>query len=356
MTAELAGRPPVADPVPGSRMRREIAEQPARWQDTLSRGDAQLRAVRDRIWSRPPRAVLFVARGTSDHAALYGGYLVQTALQVPAASASPSVVTLYGAAPDLRDVLVVAVSQSGGSPDLVAFVEMARDRGAATLTLTNDTSSALAAISDETIDILAGQETSVAATKSYTAELLTLAALFADVDTAALLPSLPDLGERVLADASGPVPELAARYRYATRVMTAARGYSSASAREAALKLVETSYVSAHGMSSADLLHGPVALLDQSVPLLCFASAGPDAAEIGHLVELAGGRGVDVDVIGDGTVAGRTMPAVLPRDVRPELRPILEILPAQLLAAEVAVARGYDPDAPRGLSKVTRTY
>jgi glucosamine--fructose-6-phosphate aminotransferase (isomerizing) len=119
---------------------------------------------------------------------------------------------------------------------------------------------------------------------------------------------------------------------------------------------VETSYVSAHGMSSADLLHGPVALLDQSVPLLCFTSAGPDAREIAQLVDLAGERGVDVDVIGDGTVTGRTLPAVLPRDVAPELRPVLEILPAQLLAAEVAVARGYDPDAPRGLSKVTRTY
>ena len=100
--------------------------------------------------------------------------------------------------------------------------------------------------------------------------------------------------------------------------MTAARGYSSASAREAALKLVETSYVSAHGMSSADLLHGPVALLDQSVPLLCFTSEGPDAPEMQDLVTLAARRGVDVDVIGDGTVAGRTLPAVLPRGVAPQ--------------------------------------
>jgi glucosamine--fructose-6-phosphate aminotransferase (isomerizing) len=297
-----------------------------------------------------------VARGTSDHAALYASYLVQTALRVPASLASPSVVTLYGAAPDLEGVLVVAVSQSGGSPDLVAFLEMARARGADTLTLTNDADSALARISHETIDILAGRETAVAATKSYTGELLALAALFAADGTVALLPSLPQLGDEVLARAAGPVEELAARYRYATRVMTAARGYSSASAREAALKLVETSYVSAHGMSSADLLHGPVALLDQSVPLLCFASAGPDAPEIQQLAALAAQRGVDVDVIGDGTVAGRTLPAVLPAGVAPELRPVLEILPAQLLAAEVAVARGFDPDAPRGLSKVTRTY
>jgi glucosamine--fructose-6-phosphate aminotransferase (isomerizing) len=337
-------------------MRREIAEQPARWQDVLDAGGQQLRELRLRIRDRPPRSVLFVARGTSDHAALYANYLVQTGLGLPAASASPSVVTLYHAAPDLRDVLVVAVSQSGGSPDLVSFVEMARHRGAATLTLTNDTGSALAGISDEVVDVRAGRETAVAATKSYTGELLALAALFADDDVSALLPSLPELGEQVLRDAAGPVAELAGRFRYADRVMTAGRGYSSASAREAALKLVETSYVSAHGMSSADLLHGPVALLDQSVPLLCFSSAGPDAPELADLVAQAGARGVDVDVIGDGTVTGRTLPAVLPRGVAPELRPVLEILPAQLLAADIAVARGYDPDAPRGLSKVTRTF
>jgi glucosamine--fructose-6-phosphate aminotransferase (isomerizing) len=206
------------------------------------------------------------------------------------------------------------------------------------------------------IDVRAERETAVAATKSYSGELLALAALFAPDDVVAALPSLPDLGERTLDRAAGEIGGLAARYRYATRVVTAARGYSSASAREAALKLVETSYISAHGMSSADLLHGPVAMLDESVPLLCFGSAGPDAGEMRDLVALAGSRGVEADVIGDGTIAGRTLPPLLPRGLAPELRPLLEILPAQLLAGEVAVARGFDPDAPRGLSKVTRTY
>jgi glucosamine--fructose-6-phosphate aminotransferase (isomerizing) len=351
MTADTVPSPPA-----GIRMRREIAEQPARWRELLVAGGEQIAEMRARLWRDRPRLVLFVARGTSDHAALYANYLVQTHLQVPAASASPSVVTLYGGTPDLRDVQVVAVSQSGESPDLVAFVQMARARGAATLTLTNDPGSTLASISDEVLDVRAGREEAVAATKSYTAELVALAALFGNDEVAAALPALPDLGERVLQTAGEPMAELAARYRYATRIMTAARGYSSASAREAALKLVETSYVSAHGMSSADLLHGPVALLDQSVPLLCFVSAGPDAAELRQLVGLAADRGVDVDVVGDGTIAGRSLPAVLPPGVAPELRPVLEILPAQLLAAEVSVARGYDPDSPRGLSKVTRTY
>jgi glucosamine--fructose-6-phosphate aminotransferase (isomerizing) len=337
-------------------MRSEIAEQPARWQDALDQGGDPLRAVRARIRARSPRLVLFVARGTSDHAALYGNYLVQTGLGIPAASASPSVVTLYSAALDLRDVLVVAVSQSGGSPDLVSFVGMARSGGAATVVLTNAPDSPLAGMSDEVIDVRAGHESAVAATKSYTGELLALAALFGSDDVAAQLGGLPALGEEVLRASDDPVRRLALAYRYAGRVVTAGRGYSSASAREAALKLMETSYISAHGLSSADLLHGPVAMLDQSVPLLCFASAGPDAAEAGDLVALGRSRGVDVDVIGDGAVSGRGLPAVLPSGVAPELRPLLEILPAQLLAAEIAVARGFDPDSPRGLSKVTRTY
>lgn len=341
---------------PGSRMRREIAEQPTRWEDLLHQEDRRLQRLRARIWNRPPQLVLFVARGTSDNAALYGNYLVQTSLRLPAASASPSVVTLYGAQLALRKVLVVAVSQSGESPDLVSFVETARTSGAATLSLTNNLDSSLARASDEVLDLHAGSETAVAATKSYTAELLALAALFAPDGVQPLLEQLPEHCDQVLAASHDPITELARVYRYANRVVTAARGYSSASAREAALKLMETSYISAHGMSAADLLHGPVAMLDESVPLLCFGSAGPDAGDMRELVQLAQQQGVDVDVVGDGTVTGGTLPAVLPTGIAPELRPLLEIIPAQQLAAEIAIARGYDPDAPRGLSKVTRTY
>lgn len=341
---------------PGSRMRQEIAEQPDRWEDLLAAEGEHLRGLGERIRSDPPRLVLFVARGTSDHAALCASYLVQTSLGVPSASASPSVVTTYGARIDLRDVLVVAVSQSGESPDIVSYVEMAGSAGATTLGLTNAPGSALAGAAQEVVHLRAGPETAVAATKSYTAELVALTALFAPEAVSARLPELGAAAREVLGSAGPAVRELAGRYRYATRVMTTGRGYSSASAREAALKLMETSYVSAHGMSAADLLHGPIALLDASVPLLCFAAAGPDSAAMAELVELGRRHDVDVDVVGDGTVTGATLPALLPPGTPPELRPVLEILPAQLLAAEMALDRGIDPDEPRRLSKVTRTY
>lgn len=340
----------------GRRMRQEIAEQPDRWQDLLAHEGDHLAHLREEIRARPPRLVLFVARGTSDNAAVCADYLVQTSLGLPTASASPSAVTMFGARLDLHDVLLVAISQSGESPDIVSYVEMARAGGATTLALTNAPGSALAGAVHDVVDLHAGPETAVAATKSYTAELLALTALIAPDDVRAQLQDLHSAARDVLSAAGPAVVELAGRYRYTTRVVTAGRAFSSASAHEAALKLMETSYVSAHGMSAADLLHGPIALLDQSVPLLCFASAGPDATSMTELVELGRGQGVDVDVIGDGSVAPSTLPPLLPRGLAPQLRPLLEVLPAQLLAAEMALARGIDPDRPRGLSKVTRTY
>ena len=360
-------------PAPGSLMRADIAEQPDAWRRLLDAADQDLARARDLLHRAAPRFVLFAARGTSDHAALYGSYLAQTSLGLPAGLASPSVTTLYGAQQHLDDVLLVGVSQSGRSPDLLRTLEAARAAGALTVAVTNDPDSPLASAADVAVDLRSGPEHAVAATKTYTAELLAIALLLGSPALRSALQTLPDLAEEVLASAGAVIPSWAARYRYATRVVTAGRGFSSASAREAALKLTETAYVSAHGYSTADLLHGPMAMLDESVPLLCFASAGPDAQGIHDLVALAATRGVDVDVIGDGSVTGtdtgpsarEPLPPLLPGLVaagfdltateRAALRPLLEILPAQLLAAEVALDRGFDPDAPRGLSKITRT-
>jgi glucosamine--fructose-6-phosphate aminotransferase (isomerizing) len=338
----------------GQVMRAEIHEQPSRWATFLGKEAGSLTEARDLLDSGP-RFVLFVARGTSDHAALYGSYLVQTTLNLPTGSASPSATTLYGARPDMRGVLVVAISQSGQSPDLLAFAQMARSNGAKVLAITNAGDSPLAAAAHVCVDVMAGPERAVAATKTYTGQLLALLALLGPTDGRESLQALPEAAERVLSGAADPVRSLAARYRYSTRAVVAARGYSSASAKETALKLAETAYLSAHGFSAADLLHGPMAMLDEMVPLLLFASAGPDAAQMGDLFRIARERRVEVDVIGDGSVPGGMLPGLLPAGLAPQVRPLLEILPAQLLAAELAVSRGYDPDSPRGLKKVTHT-
>jgi glucosamine--fructose-6-phosphate aminotransferase (isomerizing) len=352
VTPALASRP-------GHLMAAEISEQPAVWRRLLAEGgaagiDAAAAAIRD----RRPRAVLFVARGTSDHAALYAKYLVEIRHGLPAGLVSPSTMTAYGARPDLRDVLMIGVSQSGGSPDLVRSLAVAREQGALTVAVTNDASSALAQAAHAHVDVLAGPERSVAATKSYTAQLLALYLLLErvrDVDGRAAAAPLPDLGDALL-ERGAEITALAQRYRFAQRMLTTARGYSYPTAREAALKLMETSYVSAQAFSGADLLHGPLALVDPQVPVLAVVAAGIGGAAMGDVLPRLAERSADVCCVGHpAAVADAAVGFALPDGAPEELSPLLEILPFQLLALHVAVGRGGDPDAPRGLSKVTET-
>jgi glutamine---fructose-6-phosphate transaminase (isomerizing) len=344
---------------PGHLMAAEIGEQPAIWRSLLAHGDAAgIDAAAALIRSRRPRAVLFVARGTSDHAALYAKYLVEIRHGLPAGLVSPSTMTAYGARPDLRDVLMIGVSQSGGSPDLVRSLAVAREQGALTVAVTNDVSSALARAAHAHVDVLAGPERSVAATKSYTAQLLALYLLLEkvrDVDGRAAAAPLPDLGDALL-ERRAEIVELARRYRFAQRMLTTARGYSYPTAREAALKLMETSYVSAQAFSGADLLHGPLALVDPQVPVLAVVAAGVGGAARGDVLPRLADRNADVCCVGHpAAVADAAAGFTLPDGAPEELSPLLEILPFQLLALHVAVGRGGDPDAPRGLSKITET-
>jgi glucosamine--fructose-6-phosphate aminotransferase (isomerizing) len=340
-------------------MAAEIAEQPAVWRRLLVDGPAAgIDEAAALIRSRRPRAVLFVARGTSDHAALYAKYLGEIRHGLPAGLVSPSTMTAYGARPDLRDVLMIGVSQSGGSPDLVRSLAVAREQGALTVAVTNDATSPLAQTAHAHVDVLAGPERSVAATKSYTAQLLALHLLLErvrEVDGRVAAAPLPDLGDALLARREE-ITALAQRYRFAQRMVTTARGYSYPTAREAALKLMETSYVSAQAFSGADLLHGPLALVDPQVPVLAVVAAGIGGGAMGDVLPRLAERSADVCCVGHAAaVADAAVGVVLPEGAPEELSPLLEILPFQLLALHVAVGRGGDPDAPRGLSKVTET-
>lgn len=338
---------------PGHLMAAEIVEQPQVWRRLLEEGREPIRAAAAQIAATSPRFVLFVARGTSDHAALYAKYLVEINHGLPAGLVSPSTMTVYGARPDLRDVLYIAVSQSGGSPDLVRSVEVARAQGALTVAVTNNAASDLAAAAAIHIDVLAGAEKSVAATKSYTAELLALQLLLGyDRDG---VDALPDLGEQVLTfDAL--VREVAQRYRFAQRLIATGRGYSYPTAREAALKLMETSYLSAQAFSGADLLHGPLATVDPQVPVLAVVPEGAGGQAMAPVLERLAERHADVFGVGDSAaLAGLAGGIALPSGVSDELSPLLEILPLQQLALHLALARGGDPDQPRGLRKVTET-
>ena len=352
---------PVAPAAPaGALMAAEIAEQPAVWRRLLSAaGSAHSEIARaaELIRRQAPRFVLFVARGTSDHAALYGKYLAEITLGLPCGLVSPSTLTAYGARPDLRGVLVVGVSQSGGSPDLVQTLEVARARGGCTVALTNRPGSPLALAAAAHVDVLAGPERAVAATKSYTAQLLALYLLLDRVGggTGDAARPLADLGEQLL-QAEPRVARLAERYRFASRLVSTARGYSYPTAREAALKLMETSYVSAQAFSGADLLHGPLALVDPQVPVLTVVAAGVGGRAMQQVLPRLAEQGADVFCVGTPEAVARAQAGVtLPGGIREEVSPLLEILPFQQLAHHLAVARGENPDAPRGLRKVTET-
>jgi glucosamine--fructose-6-phosphate aminotransferase (isomerizing) len=346
----------------GTGMEVDIREQPDVYARLIEPDHADpIAAVATRIAERRPRHVVLAARGTSDHAALYAAYLIEIRLGLPAGLASPSAITLFGARPDLSAALVIGVSQSGGSPDLIEVLRVAREAGALTLAVTNTPGSPLATTAELTIDIAAGPERAVAATKTYTAELLALLMLVEGVragdgglpaEERAALAVLPELAALTLADPAA--ADLAGRYRFADRIVTTGRGYGYPTARETALKLMETSYLAGLAFSGADLLHGPLAMADPDVPVLAVVGDGPGGRAMREVLAKLGERRADVVVVGPqpvpGTSAHLRVPALDERHA-----PLLDILPLQRLALSLALARGEDPDAPRGISKLTGT-
>ena len=344
----------------GLLMAAEIAEQPEVLRRIIDSGWEPIREVAVKITERRPRFVLLAGRGTSDHAALYAKYLIEVRLSLPCGLVSPSTLTAYGARPDLRETLVVAVSQSGGSPDLTETLTVARECGATTLAVTNAPGSALAAAAEFTVDVLAGPERAVAATKSYTAELLALQLLVAAWTGAgagdAAARRLPDAAAELVGRREE-VVELAQRYRFASRLVVTGRGFAYPTALEAALKLMETSYVAAHAFSGADLLHGPLAMVDPEYPVVAVVPDGVGATAMAPVLQRVRERGADLLVLGGAAAeAAGSHGFVLPGGISEELHPVVDIIALQWLALEIAVARGLDPDRPRGLSKVTETW
>ncbi len=341
---------------PGQHMAAEIAQQPAIFASLIERR-TEIAKVAEVVRERKPRFVLFAARGSSDHAALYAKYLTEVLLELPAGLVSPSTTTLYGGKPDLRDVLVVSVSQSGGSPDLLEVTQAARAQGALTVAVTNTSDSPLNGAAELSVDVGAGVEHAVAATKTYSATLLALYLLFDGIrgGNGEHAARLGELAQSTLDASEEAVREAVRRYRFVDRVLTTGRGFSLPTALEAALKLAETSYLAARAYSGADLLHGPVAAVDGETAVLAVTSAGKGGDALHEVLDVVHSRGADVLAVGsaaDKVSAALRIPVA---ETAEEVAPILEILPIQRLAHGLALARGGDPDSPRGLKKVTRT-
>jgi glutamine---fructose-6-phosphate transaminase (isomerizing) len=347
-----------------SRMRREIGQIPAAVGRVVAGAGGELEAVADAIVHEAPRWVMIAGRGTSDHAAVYAQYLLETYLGLPTGLVKPSVTTVYRAPVAWRGGLVLAISQSGQSPDIVAVVRAARDAGALTVAITNDERSPLAAAAAWHLPCHAGRELAVPATKTYVAELAVVAALVAAIRPSSDLPdglaALPAAlrgtlarTHRWLADAGRSAVE---DFAGTDRALVVSRGYNLATAMELALKLKETVGLFAEAYSTADFAHGPRVLARRDVPILAIRPDGPMGTLVDETLAGIAGNGGRVTVIGGpearlGHHDALALPSVLPE----ALTPILFVVPGQLLVEASARARGLDPDAPVGLGKVTRT-
>ena len=341
-------------------LRDEILEQPAAAQRQLASSQPAIDALAERLRAQPVDSVVIAARGTSDNAAIYAQYVLGTVNRLPVALAAPSILSLYGVVPRFAGALVVGISQSGRSPDVVGVVEAGRRQGAPTLAITNDPTSELAEAAEHVIALDSGPEQAIAATKTYTTSLVAIArlsaALVGDTEAVAALGRLPDAIGRALA-VEPDVERIAADLAAADRCVVLGRGYEYATAREWALKLKELGRVFADPYSAADFQHGPVALVEAGVPVLAVAPEGMAAAGMVELMGRLRERGADLLVLSDAAairaIGNRSI--ALPEDVPEWLRPIVSIVPAQLYAYHVTRARGLDPEAPRNISKVTRT-
>lgn len=346
----------------------EIEQQPEALERTFKAEIEHFRAFRRTMEQKPPSLVVLVARGTSDNAALFARYLIETVVGLPVALAAPSVTTVYGSHVRWKDALVVGISQSGESTDTNLVLEAAREQGALTVGITNESRSAMTNLVDEVFLVRAGRERSVAATKTYTGQLLMgylLAYALGAPFQPAAVQRLAGAAARAL-KAKKHVAELSERYRYMDNAVVVGRGLNYANAFELSLKLMETCYVVAERFSGADFVHGPIALVEKAFPVFVFAAPGPTFVGAREMLDRLKVLDAETIVITESTdtkvlsAATRSIPI---RANTPHVRgcpddmlsPIPYIIPGQLFAAFLAEQKGLNPDKPRTLSKVTKT-
>jgi glutamine---fructose-6-phosphate transaminase (isomerizing) len=349
-----------------SHLRDEIFEQPRVFDRLLTESREQVRAVARAVAERPPKLVVFAARGSSDNAVTYARYLIEVYLGLPVSSSAPSVYSLYNRFPNLSDALVIGISQSGQSPDVVGVLAEAQRQGALTVAITNERSSPLAQAADLLIEQCAGQEVSVAATKTYTTQLVALAMLVAEISQdAQLLAGLDRLpaAARLALDVEEVAADMAEDLAHAPACLVLARGFNYATANELALKFKELAYVFAAPYSAADFMHGPIALAQRGLPAIMIGVCGPSEEGMLDLAEQLVDTGAGVFPISDDphllakATSTYSLSLVAALDGVPEpLSPIVSVIPGQLLAMYLADRRrGGNLDQPRGLAKVTRT-
>jgi glutamine---fructose-6-phosphate transaminase (isomerizing) len=342
-----------------SLMLAEIAEQPAALERTIAEERGKISKLGNTLKARGIDLIVLVARGSSDNAALFGRYLLEITTGIPVSLSAPSVHTMYGARLRLDHALVVGVSQSGEGEDINRVLENARQCGAYTVGITNEPNSAMTRLVDEALLTHGGRERSVAATKTFTGQMILFYMLASELARKApefSCEAIPEFVARAL-EQKPVIHELVQRYVFMENCVVVGRGLAYANAYELALKLMETCYVEAERFSSADFLHGPLAMVERHFPVILFAPPGVMLPGVKSLIERLRELKADtLAITSDFDAAAMcTRSILMPREIDEFLAPIPYIVPGQLFAALLAEAKGLNPDAPRSLSKVTRT-
>ena len=343
-----------------SLMLEEIYQQPAVISTMVnSERNAVIELVKE-IKKRGINSVNIAARGTSDHAAIYGKYLLELYNALPVALADPSIVTLYNGRMKFDNTLVIGVSQSGAATDVIEYLEQAKKDGALTLGITNVPGSPLAKASDYTILTCAEEEFAVAATKTYTSTLaafyLLSATLAENNSRIDQLIASADAMTSVL-DTDNYLKSRAERYRYMEAGVVLSRGFNYSTALELALKLSETCYIKMKGFSEADFLHGPIATIHQGDPCFLVAPAGKTYDRMLEMAKRLKARNAESMIFSteDEILDLATVPVKMNCTITEDLSPLVYIIPGQLFSHHLSIARGNNPDKPSGLSKVTLT-
>lgn len=340
-------------------MLKEIHEQPAALDKTLRLEAKNVLDIAARVRAFAPEFIMLVARGTSDNAATYAKYLFECVNGIPCSLAAPSIFTVYGKSIRLKRSVVIGISQSGEGTDINEVLTDARRQGAFTIAVTNSSTSGITKAAEHTIMLRAGKENALAATKTYTCELLSLMMLSEAMRGAkdfARLNKIPDEIQKTLG-LEGCIRDLSCRYRYMAHCVIIGRGFNYCTIQEAALKMMETSYVVAQPFSTADFMHGPIAMTGEGFPVFIAAAPGAMAEPIRKLTADLTGRQVETVVLSSqsATLEKAAIPICMEVNPPEQWSPIHYIVPFQFLACFISISKGLDPDNPRFLKKVTRT-
>lgn len=340
-------------------MMKEIGSQPDVLEKILSQHLEKIKELCFRIRERGIKFMYIAARGTSDHAAVYAKYLMETYARIPVAFAAPSVITIYGGKPDLSDALVVGISQSGKAEDVIEVVRHARSQGALTVSITNYEDSPLSTESEYHFSCLAGEEKSVAATKTFTSQMMIMAMLASELTDGGFYEELKEIPAKIseLLKQTEKIETTAGGFKDMQECFVLSRGMNYSIALEGALKIQETCYVRAKAYAMSDFYHGPLALLDSKIPVFVIAPKGKMSEDTMTIMKIMKAHGIKtIAVTNDPEVIKlATTTILIPKGPADCTSPFLSAVAMQVFACKLSLAKGLDPDKPRNIKKVTIT-